>query len=469
MGSIEEVTIDPLSCERFESIQGAGAYRRFVETMQLAAGVLEGNTFWNVNSTAEGGGVAEMLAALLPYARDAGLDARWVTIEGNEDFFEVTKRIHNRLHGAGGDGGDLDAGEKEIYDATLAPSAAALCELVSPGDVALVHDPQTAGLIPALREAGAYVVWQCHVGIDEPNNLARGAWDFLRPAVRAAHRHVFTRSSYLWDGLEKEKLVVIAPSIDAFALKNQPMDEATVKAILGAAGIVDEEIGSSPEITTADGRRHVVADQVEVHAGVAPPQPDRPLVVQISRWDRLKDPLGVIDFFVRHVAPETDAHLLVGGPAVDEVADDPEAKEVFEECAGMCDRLDASLRDRVHLLWMPMDDALVNAIQRRAGVVVQKSFQEGFGLTVAEAMWKSKPPVASRVGGIQDQIVHGESGVLVDDPRDGEAFGEGVKALLEDHRSASRMGERARERVQEEFLAPRQLRQYGELITDLAG
>jgi trehalose synthase len=197
-----------------------------------------------------------------------------------------------------------------------------------------------------------------------------------------------------------------------------------------------------------------------------------PMVLQVSRWDRLKDPLGVIKGFVEHVAPETEAHLVYAGPAVAAVSDDPEGADVLAEARSFIADVDPAVRERVHLACLPMDDleenaAIVNALQRRADVVVQKSIAEGFGLTVAEAMWKARPVVASRIGGIQDQIADGVSGVLLGDPKDLIRYGEEVRRLLEDADRAQAMGQEAQRRVCDEFLAVRSLMQYVDLITRL--
>src|SRR3954464_12144942 len=157
--------------------------QRIRETAGRARDLLAGRVVWNVNSTARGGGVAEMLQSLVAYARGAGVDARWVVIAGDDDFFRVTKRIHNNLHGAAGDGGPLGDAERAIYEATSARNAAALVGVVRPGDVVILHDPQTAGLVAPLLAHGAHVVWRAHIGLDLPNGLARAAWDFLRPYV----------------------------------------------------------------------------------------------------------------------------------------------------------------------------------------------------------------------------------------------------------------------------------------------
>jgi trehalose synthase len=200
-----------------------------------------------------------------------------------------------------------------------------------------------------------------------------------------------------------------------------------------------------------------------------PLQADTPVVVQVSRWDALKDPLGVIRGFAEHVSADTGSHLLYAGPATSAVADDPEGERVLRDALAMRESLPEEPRSRVHLATLPMEDPaenaiIVNAMQRHAAVVTQKSLAEGFGLTVAEAMWKARPVVASRIGGIQSQIVDGDSGLLLDDPRDLEAFGAAVTGLLLDPAWAAQLGQRARERVREEFTSPRSLLDYLLLI-----
>jgi trehalose synthase len=204
------------------------------------------------------------------------------------------------------------------------------------------------------------------------------------------------------------------------------------------------------------------------------PVPDgAPLITQVSRWDRLKDPMGVVRCFVENVVDDdTDAHLLLAGPSVAAVSDDPEGAEVLAEVDQYRRELDPAVRARVHLATLPMDDvqenaAIVNAIQRRSDIVVQKSLAEGFGLTVAEAMWKSRPVVATRRGGIQDQIVDGESGILLDDPLDLEAMGRALDRLLGDPEFARGLGVAARQRVEDQFLGTRSLIQYEQLLVGL--
>ena len=472
MGVLETVTIGSFPVERFESVLSRERYEAASLGVERGRRLLEGRVVWNVNSTARGGGVAEMLISLLAYARGAGIDAQWVVIPGTAPFFEVTKRIHNNLHSAGGDGGDLGDSEREIYDQALEPSIEEFATLVDRGDVVIVHDPQPAGLIPRLKQLGVPVIWRCHVGIDHPSALARRAWSFLRPYVEPADAYVFSREAFIWDGLDRSRIELIAPVIDAFSAKNQELDEATIGAILRVAGLNDQGgKDGSAVFVREDGTQSVVRRAAQLREE-RPLRASDPMVLQVSRWDRLKDPLGVIRGFVEHVAPRTDAHLVYAGPAVDAVSDDPEGAGVLAAAEEYIESIDRSVRERVHLACLPMDDlgenaAIVNALQRRAGVVVQKSTAEGFGLTVAEAMWKARPVVASRIGGIQDQIIDGVSGILLDQPADLGAYGDAVRGLLDEPVRARALGQQAQQRVRDQFLSVRSLIQYIDLITRL--
>jgi trehalose synthase len=458
--------------------------------MPELAEVLGDRVVWNVNSTARGGGVAELLSSLLPYERGCGVDARWLVITGSPEFFAVTKRIHNLLHGITADGSELTDAERARYQATLADNADALRRRVKSGDVVVLHDPQTAGLIPALADAGCQVIWRCHIGIDHPNAPVRVAWDFLRGYVRAADASVFSRRAYVWEGLDDARVHIIAPSIDPFTPKNQELDDDTVSAILHRAlslpsvppRLAGEPLspspsgggqgggggGGSPVIRRQDGSVIQLTRSAEM-VEASPPPADARLVVQVSRWDQLKDPLGVMDGFARYVAPHTDGHLVLAGPAASAIPDDPEGPAMLHRVEDAWRGLPQAVHERVHLAGLPMADldenaVMVNALQRRAHVIVQKSIAEGFGLTVAEAMWKGRPVVATRVGGIQDQIEDGQSGVLIDDPHDLAAFGAAVTRLLRDPAAADRLGAAAKQRVRREFLAPRQLTQQAQLL-----
>jgi Glycosyltransferase len=445
-------------------------YAAVEQAASTAGQLLAGRVVWHINSTARGGGVAELLQSLLAYARGAGVDVRWLTIGGNPDFFRITKRIHNRLHASDGDGGELGPAERKIYERTLLEAADELVELVRDGDIVYIHDPQPAGLVPHVKSAGTKIVWRCHVGVDHPNGRAREAWDFLRPYIEDADALVFSRREFVWEGLESERIWLVPPSIDAFSPKNEELDPQAVRSILNVIGLGEGDHFRQAVFVREDGSTARVDRAAELDQE-GPIPGEAPLIVQVSRWDRLKDPVGVLRCFAEHVANPA-AHLLLAGPSAAGVADDPEGAEVLAEVRGVLEQLPPEVRGRVHLACLPLDDvqenaAMVNAIQRGADVVVQKSLAEGFGLTVAEAMWKSKPVVASRVGGIQDQIVDGESGVLIDDPADLAAVGAAINALLEDPDRAQAIGASARERVRRSFLGTRHLVQYMQLIEQM--
>jgi trehalose synthase len=470
MPDITEVEVGAVDPQRFGEVLDKEQLASLEAAIADARTLFEGRTIWNVNSTAKGGGVAEMLNSLLPYARGVGVDTRWLVVGGDDEFFRITKRIHNRLHGAPGDGEGLGEEDRRHYEEVLGGQAEQLKQRFRQGDVVILHDPQTAGLIPALADAGLCVVWRCHVGLDTPNEDARETWRFLLPYVSRAARCVFSRQAFAWEGLDKDRIIVVMPSIDPFSTKNVEMDARSVHGILTSAGVVDDgdEPATYTRVDGSPGRIEHKATMVESSRVGA----ETPLVVQVSRWDRLKDPIGVLEGFADGVVPSCAAHLVLAGPSMAEVADDPEGAEVYAQVKSAWEALSEEARARVHLVCLPMDDdeenaAMVNALQRRADVVVQKSLAEGFGLTVAEAMWKSRPVVASCIGGIQDQIEDGVSGILLADPSDRKAFAEAVCGLFADPDRARRMGEAARARVQSDFLGSRHLAQYVEICAQL--
>jgi trehalose synthase len=475
MTGIQVVPVPSLSPTRFATVLNAVLYERFQQSVAAAKRAFGDRTIWNVNSTARGGGVAEMLRSLIGYVNGAGLDARWLAIPGDAEFFRVTKRIHNHLHGFPGDGGSLDDAAREVYERALAPTAVELAAMVRPGDLVILHDPQPAGLAAAVGRAGAIVVWRCHVGLDTQSELAHGAWQFLLPYVSEAAACVFSRRSFVWDVLDPRRIVIIEPSIDAFSPKNVDLAPGQVRARLVAAGVVRPGPGraETARFTRLDGRRASIRRRVQSFES-APAGLDDRLVVQVSRWDRLKDPLGVMRGFAEYVAPSEDAHLVLAGPAVAAVTDDPEGATALRETVDAWRELPGATRERIHLVTLPMEDleenaAIVNAIQHHATIVVQKSLAEGFGLTVAEAMWKGRPVIASKVGGIQEQILDGRTGVLLEDPYDLAAFGDAVSRLLNDPDRAARIGAAARAEVRDQFLAPRHLMQYADLFVRLVG
>ena len=270
MGDMQQVEVVPVPLERLAPLLPPERVERMDRYAAMARDGLAGRTVWNLNSTAHGGGVAEMLHTLVAYALGTGVDVRWLVVGGDPDFFTVTKRIHNWLHGVPGDHGALDEAARAAYDDTLARQRDEVLGLVQPGDVVLLHDPQTVGLAEPLRAKGAVVVWRCHVGLDERNEWTRGAWDFLRGLVEPAHACVFSREEFAPEWLDRSRLRIIPPSLDPFSPKNTALGDQEVEDLVHRDGLVVE---GDPLSTV--GRA----------------------VLQVSRWDRLKDMAGVLEAF----------------------------------------------------------------------------------------------------------------------------------------------------------------------------
>lgn len=327
-------------------------------------------------------------------------------------------------------------------------------------------------------------VWRCHVGLDERDEHTDAAWAFLRRDVERAAVVVLSREQYRQDWMATGTTVVIAPAIDPFATKNVPLDDAVVAEVLVRAAILagsaaPDADGDATLVEAGEDEPVRVQRRADVLREGEPLDPDTLLVVQVSRWDEFKDMRGLLELFAAQVvgAPGRagEAHLALVGPSVEGVSDDPEGARVLQECQDAWHALSSEQRRQCSLVSLPMDDVdenavMVNALQRHAAVVVQKSLVEGFGLTVAEAMWKGRPVVASSVGGITDQVEEGVSGRLVP-PRDGERVAAALLEVLGDSSSedagAEQLGEAARERVREHFLPDRQLLEWARLLERL--
>jgi trehalose synthase len=320
-------------------------------------------------------------------------------------------------------------------------------DLITAGDMVMLHDPQTAGLTGQVRDKGASVAWRSHIGRDTQDAPSWQAWEFLRRYVEPAHAFVFSRQEYVPSWMDSGKVWLIPPSIDPLSAKNRELSVAECRDILGTV------------VTTGGG------------APIADLPIDGRLVVQVSRWDRLKDMPGVMEGF-RRTEPPPDVHLVLAGPAVTGVTDDPEGAEVFAQCQAARSELPADIRDRVHLASIPMDDIernalIINALQRQAAIIVQKSLAEGFGLTITEAMWKGRPVIASAVGGIKDQIISERSGLLVPHPGNPDEFADALRRLLYNDILAVSLGQAAHERVRDFYLDDRQLTQTAILFESL--
>lgn len=473
---MHRVDITPAHTElRLADLIGPERTGTIVEAAAEIRELLDGRRVLNCNATATGGGVAEMLQVLLTTVTWLGVETGWWVLDGEPEFFATTKRIHNMLHGSPGDGQGLTDHDREIFARVAGSNLADIRDELQPGDVMIAHDPQTAPLIPGWKEQGITVVWRSHIGKDEADEHTAAAWAFLEPYITHADAVIVTRPSYTPPFDLRGPVHVIAPSIDPFAPKNVELTDAQVRASLGLAGIIDGPSDGDTSFVRRNGER----GQTRAHSGVVldgrPIPADARLVLQVSRWDRLKDMPGVVQGFLDVLDQlPADTHVALAGPATEGVTDDPEGAEVLAECRAMRRALPDEVRDRVHLVSLPMDDVdenahLVNCLQRWADVVVQKSLVEGFGLTVTEAMWKRKPMVASAVGGIQDQITDGQDGLLVADPADLAEYGEALVRLFEDPALAERLAAGAQRRVLEDSVGDRHLLRYATLLRDLLG
>ena len=322
-----------------------------------------------------------------------------------------------------------------------------------------------------MRDHGVRVVWRCHIGANLENEWTRQAWSFLLPHVMPADAFVFSRREYAPAALPDERVHVSAPSIDPFAPKNRPLSSDEIDRITSRTSVYPGDFeGPAMRFLHSDGSEGRVERRAAV-IGNGPLDRSLPLVVQVSRWDHLKDMRGVMLGFAEGVVGRVDANLALVGPSVADVTDDPEGAEVLHECVDAWHDLPIEAQDHIRLVSLPMDDVeenalMVNALQRASTIVVQKSLAEGFGLTVAEAMWKAKPMVASAVGGIVDQVVAGHRRAA---RRPGRSRGIGrvVADLLERPDELSQLGTNARAYVVDHFVGDRHLIRYAGLLAEL--
>jgi trehalose synthase len=432
-------------------------------TLAKAADALGRRTVWHVNTTALGGGVAELLRTTVPQHRGCGVRARWIVALGTADFFGLTKQLHHLLHGMPGNGQALTPEHAECYAAVTMAQAEAMLARVDPTDIVVLHDPQPLGLAPVLHRLGAHVIWRCHIGTRDASRLTAAAWAFLAPYLAAVDQFVFSAAAYVPPILDGRPVTVLPPAIDPSGPKCRPMGPDETDSILRAVGL--HAGASHSDRPNLAGAARVIQDE--------PLPADAQAVVQISRWDPLKDMRGVLAAFADHIAPSTAAHLVLAGPDPDEVSDDTENAAVLADVVGAWAALPGALRRRVHLAILRLSDRqanplIVNALQRRATVVAQKSLEEGFGLAVTEAMYKRKPVVASGVGGILEQVTHRTHGLLVQ-PQDGAAFGAAVRELLADPGLAARLGAAAGARCDRVYLVDQEHEGYARLFLSALG
>lgn len=375
-----------------------------IEELFLLAEKLRGKSVQNINSTAVGGGVAEILRRMIPLFGELGVNAWWDVIKGDDRFFHITKKIHNSLHGV-----DLEL-TKEEFNYFLQVNRENSYEISNYGDIIFIHDPQPIALVERKREIGKKWIWRCHIDFTSPKSET---WEFLKNFIKKYDCAVFSAPAF--SRKISIRQVLISPSIDPLSDKNKELPKEKINEICERFGL-DRE---------------------------------RPIVTQISRFDYLKDPIGVIKAH-RLVKEHIDCQLVLAGGGA---TDDPEGMKVLEEVKN-----EAGGDRDIHVLFLPPgSDIEINALQRASTVILQKSLREGFGLTVAEALWKEKPVIASAVGGIPLQIAHKYSGILTHSI-EGTAFW--IKQLINEPNFAKRLGKNGKEHIRNNFLITRHIREY---------
>jgi len=379
-----------------------------IDDLRLLAERLQGKVVQHINSTPVGGGVAEILNRMVPLLRELGVDTKWDVIKGGEQFFEVTKKFHNALHGI------AEEINKRDFEIFMETSQQNIENVNTYGDIVFIHDPQP--IVMVKKKAANKWLWRCHIDVSNPDERV---WRFLMNFIVQYDSAVFSAPAF------SRKLPIrqflISPSIDHLSDKNKELSQEIIDSVLERYNI----------------------------------KKDKPIITQISRFDRLKDPVGVIEAYLQ-VKKYIDCQLVLAGGTAE---DDPEGFKVLEEV-----KEKANNDPDIHILLLSQNDIEVNALQRASDVIIQKSVREGFGLTVAEALWKAKPVVASNVGGIPLQIKHKYSGLLCHSV-EGASFA--IKQLLSSPAYAKKLGENGREHIKNNFLITRHLKEYMLLFLSL--
>jgi len=374
-----------------------------IDELFLLARHLEGRDIQNINSTAVGGGVAEILSRMIPLLKQLGVSARWDVIKGNEKFFVTTKKIHNGLHGV-----PVEISVEELED-FLGVNEENAREL-NFGEIVVVHDPQPIAQLEYCRDSNKRWIWRCHIDFSNPD---RNVWAFLERFIRRYDAAVFSAPAFARNLPIRQ--VLVSPSIDPLSDKNKELQEEVIASVFQRFGI----------------------------------DRSRPIITQISRFDYLKDPLGVIKAY-KIAKKRVDCQLVLAGGGA---TDDPEGPVIMEQV-----RQEAEKDKDIFVLFLPpSSDIEINALQRGSSVILQKSLKEGFGLTVSEALWKGKPVIAGAVGGIPLQIAHKYSGILTHSV---EGTAHWIKQLLHEPQYARRLGLNGREHVKNNFLITRHIKDY---------
>jgi trehalose synthase len=484
---VENVKIEKVpTLEDYEAVAHlAPSVRELRDEAMQVVPQLEGRTLWMINSTARGGGVAEMLPSMLQLLRDLGISTQWAVIESEDPaFFSITKRLHNLIHGEGDPA--LSAEDRSVYEAVNRRNAEALEGRIKPGDILAVHDPQPMALAAMLKEKLEIpTVWRCHIGLDQENAATRAAWGFLEPYAAAYDHAIFSAPEYIPPFLT-DRSTIIHPAINPLSDKNRDLHLRRLVQILSNSALVSSPGPMVPTpfhdpVQRFQGDGHYWPANMWDDIGLL----TRPIVTQVSRWDRLKGFVPLLEAFA-HMKYKIYqrggvqgwenrrrmdlVRLVLAGPDPASIQDDPEGQEVVAELEAAYLELDPILQDDVALITLPMRSAeqnalIVNALQRASTLVVQNSLREGFGLTVTEAMWKRVPILTNSAAcGPRQQVRNGLDGQLIEDPSDVEELANTLESMLSEAVARDSWGESAQRRVHQNFLIFSQVRAWIHLL-----
>lgn len=458
----------------------------FLEAVAPHVKTLDGCTLWMINSTATGGGVAEMLPSQMRILRTLGVKIEWLVIEADDHhFFDLTKRIHNAIHGAGD--GEFSEKDRQIYEEVNSLNLEKAIEFIQDGDLVVIHDPQPmplAALIKSKRQVKT--IWRCHIGLEEHNDVTRAVWNFMMPYLKDYDHYVFSLPSYVPEQI-KDKSTIIPPAIDPLSHKNRTLWMAKCVGILQQSGVTNHH---SPLLypyyrhlvrrVMPDGSFNNVNHNSDLDIIY------RPVVLQISRWDRLKGFKELMQAFIlmkekNEQKKDKDqvgykrikyTRLVFGGPDPDFVSDDPEGMEVLNELIDQYKGVSKELQEDIAILLLPLDNPkenalIVNALQRGSSFVVQNSIQEGFGLTATEAMWKQRPVLVSGAAGLRYQVQDGVNGIINPEPENIEGLANALELMLNSPKERDKWGFNARNRVIDKFTLFSQINSWLQLLAAL--
>ncbi|NAY93056.1 glycosyltransferase [Muricauda sp. JGD-17] len=448
----------------------------FLEQSKNSVEAIKGRTVWMINSTAIGGGVAEMLPSQMRILRELGVSIEWLVIEAKENaFFDLTKRIHNAIHGSGN--GVFTDEDRQVYEAVNQQNLSKALELINDDDIVVVHDPQPMPLAAMIKkEKDVSIIWRCHIGLEEDTEVTDAVWKFLSPYSDDYDHFVFSLPAYVPKSLRK-KASIIPPAIDPLSHKNRALQIHKCIGILYQSGIMKDH-----KAILYHRYKHLVRRVLpNGDFGNVNEQKDldflyRPVVTEISRWDRLKGFKELMQAFIKmkldnqkNGDPNSLEYkriemtlLVMAGPDPAFVSDDPEGDEVLKELTEAYQKVDSALQNDIAILLLPLDNPkenalIVNAIQRSSSIIVQNSIQEGFGLTATEAMWKRKPILVSGAAGLKYQVKHNKSGIINEDPKDIDSLSKTLAFMLNNPKERDKWSFNGQIRVIQNFTLFSQL------------